>query len=233
MQGFIANKSASLPPALGKAFKAEAGNSLPHVSDALKLPKSGLAKNAANTVLLEIDRLHWAVELPEIPVKNSTSYKFQGHYSYQVGGKPVEIAISKSSVNPELTAAHEIGHFMDHQALWDIGSYASVKSPILAAWREVIDASAATNALKTALNTHAEYEVRKKAAYYLTNWEQWARSYAQWVATRSNNATMIEQVNKIKMHKHPAYSASQWDDVDFEPIAEAIDAIFTKLGWLK
>lgn len=236
MQGFIDNKVASLPKELGTAFKADVDNpknSLPHVSDALKLPKSGLARNAAITVLAEIDKLHSAVELPDVPVKNSTSFKFQGHYSYQVGGKPVAITISKASVNPELTAAHEIGHFIDHQALWDIGSYASVKSPRLAAWREAVDASAATTALKTALLTHVNSDVTKKASYYLSAWEQWARSYAQWVATRSNNTTMINQVKKITMHDHPAYSASQWDDADFEPIAAAIDEIFTNLGWLK
>jgi hypothetical protein len=236
MKGFVDNKAASLPKELGKAFKEDMNslkNSLPHISNALKLPKSGLAKSATNTVLTEIDRLHSAVKLPEVPVKNSNSYKFKGRYNYQVGGKPVEIKISTASDTPELTAAHEIGHFIDHQALWDIGSYASVKSPLLAAWREAVDASAATDSLKMALKTHSDYRVRNKASYYLSTNEQWARSYAQWVVTRSNNATMIDQVKKITADPHPAYSASQWDDADFEPIAAAIDDIFTKLGWLK
>ena len=236
MRGFIDNKAASLPPVLRDAFKGGGDNLknlLPHLSNALRLPKSGLAKNAVNMVLSEIDKLHSASELPEISVKNSSSYKFQGRYVYHVGGKPIEIVISKASVNPELTAAHEIGHFIDHQALWDIGSYASVKSPRLAKWREAIDASVATNNLKSVLKNHSDYRVRNKASYYLSSYEQWARSYAQWVAIRSNNAIMIEQVKKIIAQDHPAYRVSQWDDADFEPIAAAIDEIFTNLGWLK
>lgn len=237
MKGFIDNKAASLPKELGKAFKKDTESfksSAPLISHALKLPKSGLAKTAVKTVLMEIDGLHSAVELPEIPVRNSTSLKFQGLYSYQAnGGKPVDIAISKSSVSPELTAAHEIGHFIDHQALWDIGAYASVKSPRLEAWRAAIEASAATDNLKTVLTTHGDVKTRKKAAYYLTAWEQWARSYAQWVATRSNNTVMIDQVKKITQASNPAYSASQWDAADFEPIAAAIDEVFKTLGWLR
>lgn len=237
MKGFIDNKAASLPQELGKAFKTDMENlkkSAPLISDALKLPKNGVAKTAVNTVLMEIDGLHSAVELPEIPVKNSTSIKFQGHYVYQeLSREPVEIVISKSSVNPELTAAHEIGHFIDHQALWDIGVYASVKAPLLDKWRAAIEASVATDKLKTVLQTHRDYKTRSKASYYLAYWEQWARSYAQWVATRGNNTAMIEQVQKITQAGNPAYSASQWDAADFEPIATAIDEIFKTLGWLR
>jgi len=237
LKGFVDNTAASLPKELSKAFKADMGSikrSSPLISDALTLPKSGLAKTAVNTVLMEIDGLHSAVELPKSPVKNSTSYKFQGRYVYQASSrKPVEIAISKSSVTPELTAAHEIGHFIDHQALWDIGAYASVNSPRLEKWRSAIEASAATGNLKTVLTTNADFKIRKLATYYLSAKEQWARSYAQWVATRSNNTAMIEQVQKITQAKNPAYSASQWDAADFEPIAVAIDEIFQTLGWLR
>jgi hypothetical protein len=236
MQGFIDNKAASLPMELGTAFKADIDspkNALPHISDALKLPKSGLARNATHAVLKEIDKLHSTVELPEIPVKNSTSYKFQGHYSYQIGGNPIAIAISTASNNPELTAAHEIGHFIDHQALWDIGSYASAKSPLLAKWREAVEVSTATNSLKTVLKTHDDYKTKKLAAYYLSAHEQWARSYAQWVATRSGNGVMIDQVKNIILHPNVAARVSQWDEADFKLIAEAIDEIFKSLGWLK
>jgi hypothetical protein len=237
MKSFIGNKAASLPEELGKAFKKDMGarkNSAPLLSSAFELPKNGLAKTAVNTVLMEIDGLHSTVELPKIPVKNSTSHSFQGRYVYlELSKKPVEIAISKYSVNPELTAAHEIGHFIDHQALWDIGTYASVKAPVLENWRAAIEASAATENLKTVLKTHSDSKTQKRAAYYLSAWEQWARSYAQWVATRSNNTAMIEQVQKITKASNPAYSASQWDAADFEPIALAIDEIFIKLGWLR
>ena len=242
MQPFIANKVASLPPQLGNAFKADIASlaskvsSPPPVSASLKLPKSGVAKNGMDTALTEIDKLHGVENLPEIPVKNSQSITFQGCYKYYVAsGKPVDICISKASKNPALTAAHEIAHFIDHQAFGTPGKYASINDALLGKWRDAVNASSATENLKDILKTHENKIVRNSSTYYLSTHEQWARSYAQWVATRSKNPTMLEQVKKIIAHptNNPAYSASQWVDADFEPIADAIDEIFRSLGWLK
>ncbi len=234
MQGFIANKAASLPTALSKAFKADVGNIkdvLPLVSSAFKLPKSGVAKAAADVALPEINKLHGIENLPEIPIKNSKSGAFQGAYGfYSNTGEPIDIKISTRSHHPPLTLAHEIGHFIDHQVLGDAGAFASTKSPLLEKWREAVKASEATQSLSKLL-TDSLHRVR--ATYYLSTHEQWARSYAQWVATRSKNATMIEQTKAITMNKNKVVAASQWSDAEFEPIAAAIDEIFTTLGWLK
>lgn len=213
-------------------------NPSPPVSKALKLPtKNGFAKQAAQAALIEIDKIHGDGNLPVIPLKGSASKAYQGVYRYFRDGSPVDIKISKSSVNPELTAAHEIGHFLDHQGFGQSGEYSSITDPLFSEWREAIINSNATNSLKLTLGNNPDYRLRKSAKYYLTVHEQWARSYAQWIALRSGNKNMIDQVQAILSRdptgKYAAYQASQWSDADFVKIAEAIDNIFKKVGWLK
>lgn len=237
LKPFVENKAATLPKPLADAFTGDIEQKLSAsaapVSSAFVLQRSGVSRKAANNALPVIDALHSA-DLPTIPLKNSASVQFQGQYRYYRRGAAIDIAVSKVSVNPELTLAHEIGHFIDHQAFGSAGVYASIDDVLLAKWRDAIDASQATAALLDVKANHGDRLHRKRAGYYLERWEQWARSYAQWVALRGNNALMLEQVKKITATTgSEAYAASQWDEADFAPIAEAIDEIFQSLGWLK
>ena len=236
MQGFINDKAKSLPAPLAEAFQkqmAELSSRGPSLSEFLTLPKSGIAKNAAKKTLAEIDRLHVVSNVPTLPVKNSKTSRFQGSYTHYNNGRPGEIVVSTASVNPELTLAHEIGHFLDHQSMGKAGKFASIDSPLFADWRVAIENSAATKELKSMAKLSQSGAEAKRYKYYLNPIEQWARSYAQWVAARSKNAVMMQQVDKIITNDYKAYAASQWDATDFEPIANAIDDIFSKLGWLK
>lgn len=215
----------------GQAIPAKA---LPNVSDSFIIPKSGRAYNASKITLAEIDKIHSIKNLPVIPIKDSVSVKFQGQYSFYANrNRPIDIKLSKVSVNPEMTLAHEIGHFIDNQVIPKTsGSYSSVGSTIMEEWRLAITNSSATMNLKSMVGNRAFDQ--KKIRYYLSTEEQWARSYAQWVGQKSGNITMMNQTKAITEHeRNEMYRSSQWVDDDFVPIGEAIDSIFKKLGWLK
>lgn len=70
--------------------------------------------------------------------------------------------------------------------------------------------------------------------YALRDNELWARSYAQYIAVRSGDAAMLAELRKEQAETRAAHVPipTQWEDDDFEPIAKAMDAIFTQLGWL-
>ena len=206
---------------------------LPNVSDSFIIPKSGRAYNASKITLAEIDKIHNIENLPVIPIKDSVSAKFQGQYSfYPNGNKPIEIKLSKVSVNPEMTIAHEIGHFIDNQVIPKTsGYYSSINSTIMEEWRLAIANSSATMNLKGMVGDRAF--IQKDVRYYLSTHEQWARSYAQWVGQKSGNVNMITQSKVITERSYSPYSNSQWNEADFAPISTAIDNIFEKLGWLK
>lgn len=238
LQQFIVNKAAALPIQLAKDFTQAVNQQFSKqslVSDAFMLPKSGNTKKVADTVVKIIDGLHAIENLPKIAVVSSSSKSFQGRYSYKsISGQPVSIALSSASVNPEMTVGHEIGHFIDHQAFGKAGVYSSSHDAEFTAFRKAVDDSIASKTLQALFNKSTSRAEKKYINYYLSKPEQWARAYAQWVAVRSQNPAMLNQVARILNNTAtPFYSASQWDSADFELIAAAIDDIFKAKGWLK
>lgn len=234
----VNDRLASAPPALADALAAKLaqGPSIP-VREALSLPKSGKARQAADRVLAAIEKVHGDGELPNIPLKSSQSQAFQGEYRYYTrSGEPVSITLSTAaSRNPEATIAHEIGHFLDHQGFGEKGKYSSVDDPLFAAWREAVGKSFATQRLQEILDSPlSDRSDKGRAKYYLDPWEQWARSYAQWLSVRSGDGVLRQQVQAILTRKgSQPYSNSQWSDMDFHDIGLAIDDIFKAVGWLK
>lgn len=75
------------------------------------------------------------------------------------------------------------------------------------------------------------------AGYMLQPHEQWARAYAQYIATRSGDAKMqteIKDLVSLRGNKdNDLQGFSQWTPQEFEPIAKAIDAIIAEKGWSK
>jgi len=225
MGGALANALPEVVDAQAVAKTAQAGT----IKDALILPKSGKARQSAKLILAEIDAIHSVSNLPAIPVVATTSKRSAGSYHYLIGGKPINIKINTGKLAPhrELTLAHEIGHFIDHQAISGVSVFASESSPLMDEWIAAVDASKATELLKVG---------NPKMAYYLSRREQWARSYAQYIATKSGNPLLVGQLDAIRapnpLH-HDWVAHRQWQDDDFVPISAAIDSIFSKLGWLK
>jgi hypothetical protein len=74
---------------------------------------------------------------------------------------------------------------------------------------------------------------RKFLGYLLTPYEIWARAYSQYIAVRSGDPEMLDQVSRLRTRSGGLYYPTQWDDADFEPIARAIDELMIQLGWRK
>ena len=216
-------------PKLEKALESKLKKSLSlPVSDSLVLPKSGSAKKHAEYALNEIDKIHSDGLLPKIPLKASVSKKNSGSYVYFIKqGVSKEITLSSHSPHPELTLIHEMGHFIDHQAIGTKGIHASVSDPIFEEWRKAVDATNSSKKLR-------EISHQKNGKYYLSKHEQWARSYAQYIATKSEDKKLIAQLDNIRNNEryNEMYRNSQWQDDDFLPIMKAIDDLFITLGWI-
>lgn len=70
-------------------------------------------------------------------------------------------------------------------------------------------------------------------ALYLTRPEEiWARAYAQYIAEKSGNETLLAAVIE---QAAPAYNQlpEHWSSADFTPIRQAIDSLFQTKGWLR
>ena len=235
LRQFAVAKAGTLPGQIADDFTAAltapATRQGEDIGRFLNIKAAGVAKRAMDVAIPAIDKVHGVSGLPAIPVVNSTSSAFQGSYKYRVPSHDtVDIRISSRSVNPGLTALHEIGHFIDHQSLNGAKGYASPFDPLLEKWRASVDASAASAALQQELVKTRISQVRKTCTYYLSRHEQWARAYAQYIATRSGDPQLLAQLDAIRASAHAVYRSSQWSDDDFAPIGEAIDELLTTLG---
>lgn len=194
------------------------------VSKAFALRGKSEASTEFRAAIEIIDRLHGDGALPVIPMRVSSGSRVVGGY-----GLDGFIRVSKNGDHMRLTAAHEIGHFLDHRGWGNIERMSSGSEAAAKAWRDAVNASPSIQRLRELASSSGGQYVR----YLLSVPEIWARSYSQWVATRSKDPVMLSQVAKIRAHRTEAGRLAHWGVDEFEPIAKAIDDLFMLLGWRK
>jgi hypothetical protein len=147
---------------------------------------------------------------------------------------PIGIKIDAKCADPELTIAHEVGHVVEAtlskkvEVERQMAEFRKAVSETEAVKRlqKLSTQNVASNSVGKAFRVSTEY-----VQYLLRNDELWARAYAQWIATESGDTKMLTQVLAVTK-KRLAYRDEQWKPDDFKPVAEAMRAIFEKLGWL-
>jgi hypothetical protein len=195
----------------------------------VRIPAGSRIGDKVRLALDAIEGLH-VVEsdqrIPLVSMKTSTNF---GEYEYWRGGAASRIRIHENGTHPALTTAHELGHFVEGTMIPGNGKNDRRfgTDPTLSEWLGTVRASRAHGEL-------AALPRRQYVNYLLSEQELWARSYAQWVATRSRDPQLLADLERINSQdKRGAAPPRQWTDEDFEPIAAAIDRLFTSLGWLR
>jgi hypothetical protein len=162
----------------------------------------GAAFDPVRRALAAIDAVHGDGDLPLLPVARTRATTEAGTYEWSDRtGEPLRLRFSTLGEHPELTVVHEIGHFLDHQALGRPGTFAS-ESDALTAVIRAIDRSAASEALRSLLNRrHVLVRERVRSTrvlvkrsfveYFLSPHEQFARAYAQFIAVMSRSPDLL------------------------------------------
>lgn len=197
----------------------------PPVANALEVPKRGALASDIRDVLNLIDQVHGDGKLPKIPVKIDSATRRNGAYISWRDGRAEAITLSRKGDRPRLTVAHEIGHFLDHQAM-GITKRFDYTGPFWADWRAAVAKSQAVQDLQAAAPS-------RYRDYLLETRELWARCYAQFIALKSGDPAMLEAIRQTREIGAGTFRFSQWEEEDFKPIAEAIEAMFTMLGWMR
>ena len=70
-----------------------------------------------------------------------------------------------------------------------------------------------------------------RVSYLLDYNEMWARSYAQYIALRSEKPLLLRQLSPVSALPVSLHQLLQWESDDFVPILDAIDALFRRKGW--
>lgn len=205
------------------------------LSGALRLPV-GPGAAALRRTIGAIDRVHGDGELPVVVVELTLLPPGQAaDYTFLQSGEPTSIRVSRIATRPELAFVHEVGHLLDHQALGsDRSRFASEVEPELEDWRLIARRSDAVRTLVRYKLDPAGVpaDLQPYLTYLLSDEEVFARSYAQWIALRSGDATLQAQVASRRQRKPDTlFIPLQWDDDDFEPIAATLDRTFHRRGW--
>ena len=184
-----------------------------------------------------IDRVHDDGQLPTITLRTGPLEPgVRGEYDPRF---PHDITIgTRQSIvdyDPTNTTIHEVGHFLDQHGLGDGGEPASWaarrgQGPLAGWFTKVVESEAVQEkvTLLFALRQTNYRSAIKFLEYELSAHELWARSYNQYVTTRSGETDLIVNLNP---GERTSLGVSQWANDDFEPIAAEIDKIFREKGW--
>jgi hypothetical protein len=188
-----------------------------------------------------IDRVHGVDEhLPEIAMTNAgrvTDTERQGadawfRFDTATGQRvlPIAIAVRLGVPHRRLKTLHEIGHFLDLAGLPGDG-FSSWFAAELDDWRDAVGRSRALRDLaELSRSMHGTHRQLQEA---LALDEVWARSYAQFVAARCGDPTLLAEVDALRLGKvGEVYYPLHWTADDFASIAAAIVALFRSLSWM-
>jgi hypothetical protein len=209
------------------------------VSAAFDIQASSDLGDELREALAAADSVHLlGGDIVRIPIRASSESRLLGHYQYDTRtNEPSDIAVSEYAADPQLTVLHEIGHYIDHSLITPRGVFAST-SAICADWREAVLDSGAVARLVAMYQDPQAFEVslpdgttitpnRSEIAYLLETEEAFARSYAQYIVSRSGTEPLVKELAEARGLFYP----EQWDDPDFAPIASALDELLERQGW--
>jgi hypothetical protein len=218
---------------------APSGDGIPDgipVGRALVLPPRLLSEDLYQAVR-SIDRVHGDGFLPAIPVILVAGMDRPGRFVERMG-MPSALLIDPDRHDRGFVLLHEVGHLLDLAGLGTPGRFASGSGDAaMQPWRTAVERSQAVIRLAPLIDdlvndlpdTHAR---RRRQRSMLELEEIWARSYAQFVACHSADPDLPAALDRARMTAPgTVYYPLQWGDDDFEPIGQAIDQLFGRIGW--
>ncbi|SDH67528.1 hypothetical protein SAMN05421505_12036 [Sinosporangium album] len=211
-------------------------------------------------VLPLIDTVHkMPPGMPEITLAEETRPGYQGSYTGR------RLLLNPHGEYPHLTVAHELMHYLDHRIGYGKGEFLSDRDiapgGILHSWWVAAGNSRMAQALRDLRNLPDGMPfVRRQSPtgdyaltvdhdyidYILSHREMLARSYAQWIALRTQDPKMLADLDRAidRYGDHPIVAGTNidglvtsynqfWDLPDFTQIADELEDFFIALGLLR
>ncbi len=208
---------------------------LTKVSKAVGLPSHPLSRRLRR-FLKTVDAIHTATNLKQVAVEMNPLVRGAVFNAYTATG-PYTIQLNPNGSHVELSLIHEVGHFLEWQAIpkSGFGQRSFKGDPLFAVWLQAVRESQNVNRLLDLRDAEAEESlVQKTANYLLDEQELWARSYSEYIAVKMLSPALLQQIaaeNKVIMGN--IQLKPYWNTADFHSVQSAIDAIFRTLSWSK
>lgn len=197
-------------------------------------------------VFTTINKVHGHTLLVKpIPLKKTppaVGSAAQFRYKFSGTATDILIRVAKGKEASRSSTLHEIGHMLDFGmggGRFLTSRVASEqkqgKTPTSPAMAKLLDALHKSEAITYLRDTT---EKSKHRSYLLDVREQFARSYAQYIATRAKDEKLMAQTqNKWKEYDSVLSANSKnfypttWRHSDFKEIAAAFDLLLKEMGW--
>lgn len=194
------------------------------------------------TSLSSIDNVHGDGKLENIPIQKVSRGSAQGTFYRTYFGQPLKITLNSKATSPELTFAHEMGHYLDLHAIGKPGRMESdypdaINKSVIDALKQTPTIKNIQSILSKGLLTIDGKTIKVSSAYkshlryLLEPREMFARAYAQFVAKRSGGV-MEEQLKKRQAEDVKATVSYQFSDEEFNSIDLEFEKLFKDLGWI-
>jgi hypothetical protein len=200
--------------------------------------EAGALRAEVQRALTSIEAVHGITGSPTpVPIRPfSAPPELAGGYRRFRDGTPIDILVNRAATDVSFTVLHELGHYLDDQAIEPAGEFASGAGHV-PEWSAVVEASDAVLRLRelerqapVTFEVTSGFAVILDAddfAYMLEPEELFARSYAQYIASRSGDPVTLSELHAGQEVVYP----EQWSDADFESIAAEFDELLERLGW--
>lgn len=178
-----------------------------------------------------VDRVHNDGILPSISIQLITPSRF----GLQGGFDPNSncISVASSALDLRSTCWHELGHAIDEYGIARGTASASSFDPALDSWRRAVAQSQRYSEWTAIRRVATNPQFQQHMLYATSASELWARSYAQYIATRANDHVVLAHFAQLEVDIGlPLALHYQWEMGDFVQIANEIDSLFHYLGWL-
>ncbi len=194
-----------------------------------------MLRERVRLVLFELDRLHRIPKQMRVTVGATAIRREQGSYD------PRHIHymnISRYAVDPEGTFLHEFGHFLDNRILHPIPlEYASRYDADYDELKGICLESSSIRSISSLLRLRRSLSRSDVLflRYAIEPHEIFARAYAQWVCTRSDNPllkTSLERRLSEGFFIAGRFCKFQWDVAGFVDIIPELERVFRKKGLL-
>ena len=204
--------------------------------------RAGLANDDLREAVSAINRVHGDGDLPEIPVSfvgtlPAADGEADGRLSFTRRNDglamPVSILVRSGAPHRHFVLVHEVGHLIDLNGLPG-PDFASrlLDVPELDEWRHKVVGTDAYRALQSLTDPVVGGDPSRARDLSRLD-ELWARSYAQFVAVRSQAAALLQALERLRDRpRSEVYYPRQWDDGDFREVDRAIEHLFRRQGWM-
>ena len=198
--------------------------------DSVRMKATGDTAAAGEHALAAIDRVHdTGGNLNAGDFVEGRKAKVEhGHYDPASG----EVSVAKNAPHKELTAVHEFGHKLHNDAFgFASGAGNTPLDRQMKPYAEAVAKLGTTKNLAAAVKGAKDKRIKEYLKYMADPKEIFARDYSHYVALRSGDAKLLQQVQTERadamQYGHHAYRT----DAEMEHVAAGFDRVFQAKGW--